>query len=75
MERSIAIEIVRHLKALDGPLNAAMAAVEKVHDMEQRRTLRRALASVVGAVYTDLLVPIGKEFPDLLPDKEDAANT
>lgn len=75
MERSTAVEISGHLKSLDGPLNAAMAAVEKIQDVEQRRAFRRALAGVVGAVYTELLVPIGKEFPDLLPDKQDADNT
>jgi hypothetical protein len=71
VERSTATEIVGHLRSLDEPLNAAMAAVEKIQNIEQRRTLRRALASIVGAVYTDLLVPIGKDFPDLLPDKDD----
>jgi hypothetical protein len=75
MEQSTAIEIVSHLKALDVPLNAAMEAVEKIQDMEQRRAFRRALAGVVGAVYTELFVPIGKEFPDLLPDKQDADAT
>jgi hypothetical protein len=69
------MEIVSQLKALDGPLNAAMAAVEGIEDVEQRRIFRRALAAVVGAVYTDLFVPIGKEFPDLLPDHQDVDNT
>jgi len=72
MERSTAIEIVSQLKALDGPLNAAMAAVENIQGSEQRRAFQRALAMVVGAIYTDLFVPIGAEFPDLLPDKDDA---
>jgi hypothetical protein len=75
MERSTAIEIVGHLKALDGPLNAAMAAAENIQDTAQRRAFRRALADVVGAVYTELFVPIGKEFPDLLPDKQDVDST
>jgi hypothetical protein len=69
------MEIAGHLKALDGPLNAAMAAAEKIQDVDQRRAFRRALASVVGSVYTDLFVPIGKEFPDLLPDQQDVDNT
>jgi hypothetical protein len=75
MNRSTALEIAQHLKELDRPLNAAMAAVEKIDDQEQRRAFRRALAAVVGAVYTDLFVPIGEEFPDLLPDKQDVDST
>jgi hypothetical protein len=75
MRRDIAVEITRHLKALDGPLNAAMAAVEEIGDLEERRALRKALAKIVGAVYTDLFVPIGKDYPDLLPDEEDLDKT
>jgi hypothetical protein len=71
MERSTAIEILRRLTALDGPINKAIEAVEKIQNVDQRRTFRRTLASVVGTVYTGLVVPIGIEFPDLLPDKQD----
>lgn len=75
MERDTAVEIVTYLKALDGPINSAMVAVEKIKDLEQRRAFRRALADVVGSVYTELFVPIGREFPDLLPDEEDREKT
>jgi len=75
MERSTAIEIARQLKALDRPINKAIVAVEKIQNVDQRRAFRRALASVVGTVYTELFVPIGKEFPDLLPDKQDLDKT
>ena len=56
-------------------MNAAIEAIEKIQDVEQRRSLRRALAGVVGTIYTEVIVPIGKEFPDLLPDKEDVSRT
>lgn len=75
MERDTAVEIVTHLKALDGPINSAMMAVEQIKDLEQRRVFRRALAGVVGSVYMELFVPIGREFPDLLPDEEDQKKT
>jgi hypothetical protein len=75
MERSTAKEIVEHLKAADGPVNAAIEAVGKIRDVEQRRAFRRALVDIVGTVYTELFVPIGKEFPDLLPDNDDVART
>jgi hypothetical protein len=75
MDRALAAKIISHLKELDGPLNAAMSTVEKLKDAEQRRAFRRALAGVTAAVYTDLMVPIGREFPDLLPDKGDLDRT
>ena len=52
-----------------------MAAVEKIQDMDQRRIFRRALAAIVGEVYTEIYVPIGREFPDLLPDQQDLERT
>jgi len=67
MERSTAVEIINHLKALDDPMNAAMAAVEKIQDMDQRRIFRQAFAAIVGEVYSEICVPIGREFPELLP--------
>ena len=75
MDRSTAVEIVNHLKAIDDPMNAAMAAVEKIQDVDQRRIFRRAFAAIVGEVYTEIFVPIGKEFPDLLPDQQDLERT
>lgn len=75
VDRALAAEITSHLLELDEPLNAALAAVEKLRDGEQKRAFRRAIAGVTAAIYTDLLVPIGREFPDLLPDKDDLDRT
>ena len=75
VERSLAIEIVSRLRELDRPLNAALDAVEKIKDAGEKRAFRRAIAAVTGAIYTDLLVPIGKDFPDLLPDTDDLDRT
>ena len=75
MERDTAVEIISYLKALDDPINAAMAAVEKIQDIDQRRIFRRAFAAIAGEVYTEIYVPIGREFPDLLPDQQDLERT
>ena len=75
MERKIADDIVSALKALDEPLNRAMGIVEGIADTEQRAKFRKALARVVGLIYTDLYVPIGREYSDLLPDEEDVRKT
>jgi hypothetical protein len=65
MDRVTAEEILRHMHALDAPLNAAMHAVEKIEDASEKKLLRKALASIVGLVYTDVIVKIEKRFPDL----------
>ena len=67
MNYEVAKELIEHLKAVDVPMNAAMHAADKVDDPVRRKEVRKALARVVGMIYTDIMVPIGKEFPDLLP--------
>jgi hypothetical protein len=69
MKREIAIRILGHVKALDGPLNSAAAAVEEIDDPAEKRLFRRGIASVIGLVYTDVIVEIEKRFPDLAPPK------
>jgi hypothetical protein len=75
VDRSLATELVSRLREVDGPLNAAAEAVEKIQDPERKRAFRRAIAEVIGLIYTDLLIPIGRDFPDLLPDKSDLERT
>lgn len=68
MKHEVAKELMMHLKEIDVPINSAMLTAEKIEDPKIRREFRRALASIIGSVYTNLMVPIGKEFPELLPD-------
>jgi hypothetical protein len=70
MKYEVAKELIQHLKEIDVPTNAAMLTAEKIEDLKERREIRRALAKIVGSVYTDLMVPIGREFPELLPDDD-----
>lgn len=75
MERSIAVELAAQLKKLDGPLGAAAEVVEKIKDENQKRAFRRAIAETIGTIYTELQIPIGREYPDLLPDEDDRRRT
>jgi hypothetical protein len=67
MEYETAKELMENLRAIDGPINGAMAAAERIQDPECCRAVRKALATVVGMIYTDLMAPIAKESPDLAP--------
>jgi len=40
----------------------------KIADDEERRAFRRVLAQIMG-LYTDLIVSVANQYPDLDPDK------
>jgi hypothetical protein len=75
VDRVLAVDITDKLKDLNGPLNEVMVAIEKITDVEQRRTFRRTMAGVVATIYTEIQIPIGTAFPDLLPDGDDLNKT
>ena len=70
MDYEIAKQLIKDLRAIDAPINAAIQTADGIDDTDQRREIRRTLARVLGTIYTDLMVPIAREFPDLLPKDE-----
>ena len=67
-------KIVDPLLKLDEPINSAMLMSENINDIEARRNFRKGLAKLIGLVYTELMIPICKDCPDLLPDIDSAPN-
>ena len=73
MDRDVAAEIMdivaagRELGALD------ILSFEITGD-EERRAFRRTLAQIM-ALYTDLVVSVARQYPDLDPDKPPAKKT
>lgn len=69
MDRDVAELLMRSLVALGEPLNSIAEIVERVADEGDRATLRRGVAEVMARVYTDLQLPIIRQYPDLDPDR------
>jgi hypothetical protein len=69
MDRAVAEELIRLVKALDGSLNAATEATAKIADPEERKAVRRAIAEIIVKADEDLIRPIVRQYPDLDPDK------
>ena len=74
MDYVTAKNLVGFLLELDGPINSAMLMSENINDIEARRNVRKGLAKLIGLVYTELMIPIFKDCPDLLPDIDSAPN-
>ncbi|MDH3473770.1 MAG: hypothetical protein OEM59_08755 [Rhodospirillales bacterium] len=50
-------------------LNAADQLVGKLDDVQELNNYKRAIGNLMGLIYTEVMVPIIKNYPDLDPDK------
>jgi hypothetical protein len=62
-------QMIGKLLEVSQKLNELAESVEQVSDLEERKRIRRPVGQLMGLVYTDLIVPIITEYPDLDPDK------
>jgi hypothetical protein len=67
MDRAVAAEIMDILAA-GRELGALDTLSLKITDETERRVFRRNLGQIMG-LYTDLIVSIARQYPDLDPDK------
>ena len=71
MDKSLASQIVDHILAAERELGALSDLSEKISDEQERRAMRRHLAEAMNR-YTDILMSIVRQYPDLDPDKDAA---
>jgi hypothetical protein len=70
MERETAEKLMAVLIDFEKPMNEAAALIETVSGNAEREELRRGLAEVITRTFTDLMVPIIRQYPELDPDKD-----
>jgi hypothetical protein len=70
MERALAVSMMSTLMQLSENCNEVASFVEQVSNDDERKRLRRPLGDLMGLVYTDLMLPILREYPELDPDKK-----
>ena len=58
------------LFSLDGPLHTATELTSEIEDENERKLIRKGIGEIGGRIYTDLMRPIIRQYPDLDPDKE-----
>jgi hypothetical protein len=56
--------------AFDPILGALEEAVDTIKDEALRRQFKRAVGAVMGAVFSDVMHPLERQFPQLIPAKE-----
>jgi signal recognition particle GTPase len=71
VDRNVAELLMKRLVALDVDLNGAMEVIEQISDDEELKRFRREIADLVAAIYTNLMVPVLRQYPELDPDKDE----
>ena len=67
MDKAVTSEIM-DIVATGHELGALDVLSSRITDEEERKAFRRTLAQIMG-LYTDLVVRIAHQYPDLDPDK------
>jgi len=70
MERKIAEDLMAALITLGAECTKVSEITQKIQDNDERIKFRRGLGGIIGDVYTELMIPIIRQYPDLDPDKE-----
>jgi len=60
---------------LDGPLQKATELSLEIPDPEEQKAVRRVIGETIGRLYTDLMIPIIRQYPDLDPEKRRGPST
>ncbi len=68
VDRQTAELLMRDLLALSGPLNSATLLTNQIADKDERERSRRAIGTIMNEVYTNLMMPIIRQYPELDPD-------
>lgn len=69
MEKKVAEELIGALKHLDSEFMRISEITRKIQDKDEQVKFRQGLGQLVGDIYTELMIPILRQYPDLDPDK------
>jgi hypothetical protein len=69
MQKTLGKALVDQFLALDGPLNAAATLAESIEDEGERKAMKNAIAEIGMTIYTDLIRPVTRVYPDLEPQE------
>lgn len=71
MEKSLAASIIEGSLVVGQSLNELLRLVEKVTEGRVQKDLRRQIGDVMGRLYTDVMMPVIQQYPDLDPDRKE----
>ncbi len=70
VDKNLAERLLEKLNEINAPFNDAVELVEQISDIHEKKRFRRGLAELMGHAYTDLMMPIHDQYPELNPFKK-----
>jgi len=71
VEKEIAKKLMELFLSLEKPLNKATDLTSKINDVIEKKAVRKVIGEITGRIYTDFMMPVIKQYPDLDPDKNE----
>jgi hypothetical protein len=68
MQKATALKIIDQLTKMHLSMNEVIHSIEGIEDGAEKKDMRRAIASLVSRSYTELMIPILRQYPELDPD-------
>lgn len=70
MEKNTAEELIKLILETD-PIFAKVSEVTRqIEDSDEQSLIRQGVGDVIGRLYTEVMMPILKQYPELDPDLE-----
>lgn len=63
------IKIIQEFKIISDSFNNLTELSFEISDIDKQRAFRRSIAQMYAKMYTDIIMPIEYEFPELTLDK------
>ncbi|MDH5181911.1 MAG: nuclear receptor NHR-99 [Gammaproteobacteria bacterium] len=70
MQKHTAYNIMEQMLLLSEHVDKAGALAEQIDDNDERYAIRKGIAEIAGVVYTEIMIPIIRQYPELDPDKK-----
>ena len=70
MDKQTAQALMNAIEVMGARLNDVAAVVETISDDSEKKALRRPLGEMMSLTFTDIMLPIIRQYRDLDPDKD-----
>ena len=69
MKRDMAEKILQEMMGIGDRLNVATSFVDKIENKDECKKFKIPIGNIMGLIYTEIMIPIIKQHPDLDPDR------
>ena len=71
MEKETATAIMDKMLELNAFFNRTSELTIEIHDIEERLEIRTKIGKLMADIFTEIMLPIIRQYPELDPDRDD----